>query len=78
MASLTIRRLDDRVHARLRAQARANKRSLEAEVRTILENESHATADLVADLEAFHAEMIKKHGVLPDSLPLIKAQRGAE
>ena len=78
MATLTIRRLDDEVHARLRERARANKRSLEAEVRTILENQAGQVVDLVDDLLEFHSEMIRKHGVLPDSLPLIRAQRDAE
>jgi len=37
MATLTIRNLDDAVVERLKAQAKANNRSLEAEARTILE-----------------------------------------
>lgn len=37
MAQLTIRNLDDRVYQRLRDHAKLNHRSLEAEVRTILE-----------------------------------------
>ncbi len=36
MATLTIRKLDDKVHARLRVQAAINGRSVEAEVREIL------------------------------------------
>lgn len=78
MATLTIRRLDDEVHARLRNQARANKRSLEAEVRDILESQVPAPIDIVGNLRAFQAEMIAKHGVLPDSLPLLRADRDAE
>lgn len=78
MATLTIRRLDDEVHARLRVRARANKRSLEAEVRNILESQAGVVNDIVDDLFEFHAEMISKHGILPDSLPLIRAQRDAE
>lgn len=38
MAQLTIRNLDDRVYQRLRDQAKLNHRSLEAEVRAILEH----------------------------------------
>jgi plasmid stability protein len=78
MATLTIRRLDDEVHARLRERARANKRSLEAEVRNILESQAGLVNNIVDDLLEFHAEMISKHGILPDSLPLIRAQRDAE
>jgi plasmid stability protein len=37
MAQLTVRNLDDRVYARLKERAKANKRSLEAEARSILE-----------------------------------------
>jgi plasmid stability protein len=37
MAQLTVRKLDDRAYDRLKQRAERNKRSLEAEVRTILE-----------------------------------------
>ena len=40
MATLTVRRLDDDVYARLGQRAVRNKRSLEAEVRDILEKEA--------------------------------------
>lgn len=36
MRQLTIRNLDDDVYERLRARAKVNQRSLEAEIRTIL------------------------------------------
>lgn len=36
MATLTIRKLDDEVYARLRAQAQRNDRSIEAEARQVL------------------------------------------
>jgi len=44
MAQMTIRNLDDAAYARLKAQAKRNHRSLEAEARAILENA--ATVDL--------------------------------
>lgn len=47
MAQLTVRNLDDQVYARLKARAKANKRSLEAEARAILE------ANAVPDGAAF-------------------------
>lgn len=37
MANITIRQLDDRTHARLRDRAARNQRSVEAEVRAILD-----------------------------------------
>jgi antitoxin FitA len=40
MATLTIRKLDDGVYERLGERARRNKRSLEAEVRVILEEKT--------------------------------------
>ena len=40
MGTLTIRNLDDRVIERLKAQARANERSLEGEVRHMLSSDT--------------------------------------
>nr|WP_206615082.1 Arc family DNA-binding protein [Mesobaculum littorinae] len=45
MANMTIRNLPDELHERLRAQAEANKRSLEAEVRSILLQAVVASSD---------------------------------
>jgi plasmid stability protein len=78
MASLTIRRLDDEVYARLRDRARANRRSLEAEAREILSERARGIDALVDDLIAFHSEMKRKHGVLPDSLDLLRESRDEE
>ncbi len=78
MATLTIRRLDDEVHARLRTQARANKRSLEAEVRLILEARTRTPAAIADDLIAFHDEMVERHGLLPDSVADLRAIRDGE
>lgn len=50
MATINVRRLDDEVVERLKARAAANKRSLEGEVRQILET---AAKD---DMEARRAE----------------------
>ena len=36
MANMTVRNLPDEIHDRLRAQAKSNQRSQEAEVRSIL------------------------------------------
>jgi plasmid stability protein len=75
MATLTIRQLDEEVYARLRERARANNRSLEAEARHLLDERSRDLPALVEDLREFHERMIAKHGVLPDSTPMIRQMR---
>ena len=52
MANLTIRNLDDDVVEELKARAKANHRSLEAELRAILSNEAQQRARM----EAFRKE----------------------
>ncbi|MBK8460904.1 MAG: toxin-antitoxin system antitoxin subunit [Micropruina sp.] len=61
MSTLTIRQLDERTHARLRGQAAKHGRSVEAEVRAILD----AAVDLPAEnfLVALHAAMAEVGGV---------------
>lgn len=61
MAALTIRQLDERTHARLRAKAAAHGRSVEAEIRAILD----AAVDLPEKnfLLALHASMAEMGGV---------------
>ena len=46
MATVTIRRLDDDVVRKLKAQAEANHRSLEAELRELLSNEVRRSEQL--------------------------------
>lgn len=45
MANMTVRNLPDEIHDRLRAQAKSNQRSLEAEVRSILIQSAIASSD---------------------------------
>ena len=45
MANMTVRNLPDEIHDRLRAQAKSNRRSLEAEVRSILMQSAIASND---------------------------------
>lgn len=45
MAQLTIRKVDDRTYARLKRRAERNKRSLEAEIRLILDQAVSDTAE---------------------------------
>jgi len=81
MATLTVRKLDDDLHERLRALARANNRSLEAEVRTILEQAAPPKrdfAEVMKELRAHHARMRAKYGVLSDSTPIIRQMRDEE
>ena len=75
MATLTIRQLDDEVYERLRERARANKRSLEAEARHLLDERTRDLPALVEDLLEFHERMAAKHGLLPDSVELIRELR---
>lgn len=65
MSTLTIRQLDERTHARLRGRAAQHGRSVEAEVRAILD----AAVDLPAEnlLLALRAEVAKVGGM---DLPL--------
>jgi predicted transcriptional regulator len=78
MATLTIRQLDDEVYQRLRERARVNRRSLEAEVRQLLDDRSSDLPALVEDLREFHERMVAKHGLLPDSVELIREMRREE
>ena len=78
MATLTIRRLDDAVYERLRDRARSNRRSLEAEARTILTEQARSHDELIGDLIAFNEEMAAKHGTLPDSTPFLRRMREEE
>ena len=78
MATLTIRRLDDEVYQRLRERARSNGRSLEAEVRHILAEEARTASALVEEMTEFHEQMIQRHGILPDSTPLLREMRDSE
>ena len=67
MSTLTIRQLDERTHARLRGRAAEHGRSVEAEVRAILD----AAVDLPAEnfLLALHASMSHVGGVDLEVLP---------
>lgn len=77
MATLTIRQLDDAVYERLKARARDNHRSVEAEVRVILDERSRHS-ETVDRLRAFHERMVAKHGYLSDSVDIIRQIRDEE
>lgn len=58
MAQLTIRNLDDRVYQRLRDQAKLNHRSLEAEVRAVLERAvTPDRAALIREIDAMRESL---------------------
>ncbi|WP_297750830.1 FitA-like ribbon-helix-helix domain-containing protein [uncultured Tessaracoccus sp.] len=61
MSTITIRQLDERTHARLRGRAAKHGRSVEAEVRAILD----ATVSLPEDnfLLGLHASFVEAGGV---------------
>jgi len=77
MATITIRRLADDVHARLKTQAKTNGRSLEAEARHILGERvaGGGSSDWIARLRDLQQQQKAEVGVLPDSLPLIRKIR---
>src|SRR5262249_13694876 len=72
MVDLRIRRLDDWVAAELRARARRNGRSLEAELRDLLRQEALRPKQELADrLRRLRAELREKYGTFSDSAALI-------
>lgn len=76
MATLTIRKLDDATYKRLGERAKRNHRSLEAEVREILEEKARAF-DLDSWLERVR-DLRKRTKPLPDgmtSLDLLRQER---
>lgn len=78
MANLTIRSLDDAVVDHLKVRAKAHNRSLEAEVRTILE-----VAARTADRKAFIQEARRIAAMTPnvpqtDSTLLIREDRDSD
>ena len=76
MATLTIRNLDDEVVAALKARAKANNRSLEAEVRQLL---SRSTKPLTPEEMVLLAEsiaaMTPKDVPQTDSVELLREDR---
>jgi plasmid stability protein len=78
MATLSIRKLDDALYDRLGIRAKRNNRSLEAEVRDILNEAVPGLDELNADIRSFHKKMRDRFGELPDSTPLIRAMRDEE
>ena len=76
MGSLTIRNLDDRVIDSLKAQARSNQRSLEAEVRFLLTQRDERRVRM-ADFRERSAEIARMSAGTPqtDSVELLREDR---
>ena len=77
MANLTIRNLDDGVVASLKAQAKRNNRSLEAELRQVLTRVAKQRERLSAFVEAAEriAAMTPKDRPQSDSAELLREDR---
>lgn len=74
MAQMTVRNLDDGLYERLKARARANHRSVEAEVRAILDRELRTDrAALAAETSAFRGSLAGRY--TGDSTADIRADR---
>ena len=76
MGNLTIRNLDDRVIGALKAQAKMNQRSLEAEVRYLLKMRV-ARRVRMAELRERSAEIARMSAGMPqtDSVELLREDR---
>jgi hypothetical protein len=75
MATLTVRRLDDKVYAKLGERAKRNNRSLEAEVRTMLEAQAFDVDEWIAEVRTRRELIRTEHGPMQDSVSLIRAIR---
>jgi len=76
MATLTIRNLDDAVVEKLKLKAKANNRSLEAEVRVVLETSAKKPSrrEVLAELDRI-AAMTPKGVKQTDSVELLRETR---
>ncbi len=77
MAQILVRNLDDDVVERLKARAKANSRSLQAEVKMILQHASQqvSPAEAWAAIEQFREEMKGAGRTFSDSAELIREER---
>lgn len=78
MATITIRNVDDAVHARLKREAKANHRSLEAEARVRLERPGDQLAERESMADAFRRVMIDPGPDYEGSVALIRSIRDEE
>jgi plasmid stability protein len=79
MAQILVRNLEPDLVHRLKTRARHNNRSLQAEVKTILERAVPSVDDRRAAaweaMTAFREETQRRYGLQPDSADLIRGDR---
>jgi len=76
MANIRIRNLEDWVVETIRQIAGKNKRSMEEEMRTILREAASGPKKNLANLARnLREEIIREHGILPDSALSIREER---
>ncbi|MBM3929236.1 MAG: hypothetical protein FJ335_12395 [Sphingomonadales bacterium] len=75
MATLTIRNFDDALYERWKARARANHRSLEAEVRLALSTPPVNAEVAIGEMAELQQRMRAKYGPMPDSTDVIRQMR---
>jgi plasmid stability protein len=76
MPDVRIRGLEENVVHLLKAQAKRKGRSLQADLKELLEVSAYARRrQLVDDLKHYHEEFRAKYGEMPDSTPLIREER---
>ena len=75
MAQMTIRNLDDAVYARLKAQAGAQGRSLEAEARRILETAANQPDRASFAMRALEIRAASRKKWKGDATAIIRAER---
>lgn len=80
MATITVRNVDDAAYERLKSRAKANKRSLEAEVRLMIEEKNRDRRDIVAEMRESHRRRVELYGYRPEgeSLRILRAVRDEE
>ena len=78
MATITIRNLSDEAHRQLKREAKANHRSLEAEVRVRLEQPGRQRAERESMADAFRRVMIDPGPDYEGSVALIRSIRDEE
>jgi plasmid stability protein len=77
MAQVVVREIDDDTFAALNSRARRHGRSLEAEIRTVLDEAARHedTKKVWAAIDRFHARLKRSRRRFADSTPLIRKDR---
>ena len=76
MTEIRVRNMDEGTIAILRARSEREGRSLSSMIREVLTAEAmRPRREMLSRVTAWHDEMAKKHGKLPDSTAEIRAER---